>query len=121
MSEDWNWIEKIISKEILNQDKLEFIKIKGDHILMKTSKDKEERKEGVIVKINSRNGKIYLENKIYNKCINIPIEDKVWINNINIDSLKWDDKTWEKNLQGSTLKRIKPWMWKRNIQATLKN
>ena len=46
---------------------------------------------------------------------------KKWINNINIDSLKWDDKTWEKNLQGSTLKRIKPWMWKRNIQATLKN
>ena len=46
---------------------------------------------------------------------------KTWIKNLNTDSLKWDDKTWGENLQGSTLKRIKPWMWKRNIKATLKN
>ena len=46
---------------------------------------------------------------------------KEWIKNLNIESLNWDDKTWEKNLQGSTLKRIKPWMWKRNIKAILKN
>ncbi len=45
---------------------------------------------------------------------------KEWIKNLSIESLNWDDKTWEKNLNGSTLKRIKPWMWKRNIQATLK-
>jgi len=44
-----------------------------------------------------------------------------WIKNLNIDSLAWDDKTWEDNLKGSTLKRIKPWMWKRNIKANLKN
>ena len=44
---------------------------------------------------------------------------KEWIQNLNIDSLSWKDKTWEKKLQGSTLKRIKPWMWKRNIKATL--
>ena len=46
---------------------------------------------------------------------------KKWIKNLNKDSLKWDDKIWKENLQGSTLKRIKPWMWKRNIKATLKN
>ncbi len=45
---------------------------------------------------------------------------KEWIKNLSIESLNWDDKTWKKNLNGSTLKRIKPWMWKRNIQATLK-
>ena len=44
-----------------------------------------------------------------------------WIKNLSIESLNWDDKTWEKNLKGTTLKRIKPWMWKRNIKATLKN
>ena len=44
---------------------------------------------------------------------------KEWINNINIDSLNWDDKTWKENLKGTTLKRIKPWMWKRNIKANL--
>jgi len=46
---------------------------------------------------------------------------KEWIKNLNIDSLTWDDKTWEENLKGTTLKRIKPWMWKRNIRANLNN
>ena len=46
---------------------------------------------------------------------------KEWIKNLNIDSLKWDNKTWEENLKGTTLKRIKPWMWRRNIKANLKN
>ena len=40
---------------------------------------------------------------------------------INIESLNWDDTTWQENLKGTTLKRIKPWMWKRNIQANIKN
>jgi len=44
-----------------------------------------------------------------------------WMNDINIDSLSWDDETWKKNLKGSTLKRIKPWMWRRNIKANLDN
>jgi len=46
---------------------------------------------------------------------------KEWIKNLNIDSLNWDDKTWEENLKGTTLKRIKPWMWRRNIKANLGN
>ena len=43
-----------------------------------------------------------------------------WIQDIDIGSLNWDEKQWEKNLKGSALKRIKPWMWKRNIKAILK-
>jgi len=46
---------------------------------------------------------------------------KEWIKNLNIESLDWDDKTWQENLKGTTLKRIKPWMWKRNIQANINN
>ena len=46
---------------------------------------------------------------------------KEWIKNLSIESLSWDDKTWEKNLRGTTLKRIKPWMWRRNIKANLGN
>ena len=45
---------------------------------------------------------------------------KEWIQNLNIEALDWDDKTWKENLKGSTLKRIKPWMWRRNIKASLK-
>ena len=43
-----------------------------------------------------------------------------WIKNLNIESLNWDEEIWKKNLKGTTLKRIKPWMWKRNIKANLK-
>ena len=46
---------------------------------------------------------------------------KEWIKNLDTKCLNWDDKTWEENLKGTTLKRIKPWMWKRNLQANLKN
>ena len=52
---------------------------------------------------------------------NFETTPKEWIKKLSIESLNWDDKTWEKNLKGTTLKRIKPWMWKRNIQANLKN
>jgi len=46
---------------------------------------------------------------------------KKWIKNLNVDSLGWDDKTWKENLKGTTLKRIKPWMWRRNIKANLES
>tara|TARA_A100001234_G_scaffold41263_1_gene33551 strand:+ start:1964 stop:2914 length:951 start_codon:yes stop_codon:yes gene_type:complete len=46
---------------------------------------------------------------------------KEWIKNFNNDSLNWNDKTWDENLKGTTLKRIKPWMWRRNIKANLKS
>ena len=46
---------------------------------------------------------------------------KEWIKNLNIESLSWDDKTWNENLKGTTLKRIKPWMWRRNIKAIISN
>ena len=46
---------------------------------------------------------------------------KEWIKNLNIESLTWDDQTWKENLKGTTLKRIKPWMWRRNIKANLEN
>jgi len=33
--------------------------------------------------------------------------------------LGWDDVTWDEQLRGSALRRIKPWMWRRNIHAAL--
>ena len=52
---------------------------------------------------------------------NVETTPKEWLKNLDIESLSWDDKTWEENLKGTTLKRIKPWMWRRNIKAILKN
>ena len=46
---------------------------------------------------------------------------KKWMQNLNFESLNWNEQMWESNLKGTTLKRIKPWMWKRNIKAMLKN
>jgi len=46
---------------------------------------------------------------------------KDWIKKLDVESLNWNDNIWKENLQGSTFKRIKPWMWKRNIKAMLKN
>ncbi len=51
----------------------------------------------------------------------IEAKPKEWMKNLNINCLGWKDETWEKKLNGTTLKRIKPWMWKRNIKAILKN
>ena len=44
-----------------------------------------------------------------------------WMQDLSIESLNWEEKEWENNLRGTTLKRIKPWMWKRNIRAMLDN
>ncbi len=33
------------------------------------------------------------------------------------EALSWSDEEWKKKLQGSALKRIKPWMWRRNAEA----
>ncbi len=32
-------------------------------------------------------------------------------------AVSWNDESWNENLQGSALKRIKPWMWRRNASA----
>jgi epoxyqueuosine reductase len=34
-------------------------------------------------------------------------------------ALQWTDDTWDSKLRASTLRRIKPWMWRRNIRAAL--
>ena len=84
LSNNWDWIGDMISKEILNHAKLEDIEIKNDQILITTSKDIQTKNEVENVYIKAENGKIFLENKTYNKSIKIPIEDKVYIKNINI-------------------------------------
>ena len=52
---------------------------------------------------------------------NIDTHPKQWMEKINLDSLKWKDHEWSENLKGTTLRRIKPWMWRRNIKASIQN
>ena len=84
LSKTWNWIGDMIIKELLDQDKLEDIKIENDQISIKASKDYKTVKEGKKINLKTKNGKLYLENKAHNKSIKIPIEDKVCISNVNI-------------------------------------
>jgi epoxyqueuosine reductase len=34
-------------------------------------------------------------------------------------ALSWTDAEWDERLRASALRRIQPWMWRRNIQAAL--
>ena len=46
---------------------------------------------------------------------------KEWIFNItSSEAIKLNDEEWKNKLKGSSLKRIKPWMWKRNANYILK-
>ena len=47
------------------------------------------------------------------------VEPKEWINKLDKSSLTWSDEEWKKKIKGTTLNRIKPWMWKRNIKAAI--
>ncbi len=46
-------------------------------------------------------------------------KSKQWIRDISIEALNWNDDEWSEKLKGTTLKRIKPWMWRRNIKASI--
>ena len=46
---------------------------------------------------------------------------KEWINTLDLNAINWTDEEWAENLKESALKRIKPWMWRRNIQAAIES
>ena len=85
-SENWNWIKNLISKNLLNQDKLEGIKIKNDQLLINTFEDKKINfNEPAQIEIKADKGKIYLNNRSHKKIIQIPIEEKIHIENVYIE------------------------------------
>ena len=85
LSDNFNWICKMISMEILNKKKLEDIKIRNGQLLMKASEEKNTVNQCEHINIKTDKGKIYLENKICNTTIQIPIEDKIYIDNVSIE------------------------------------
>ena len=46
------------------------------------------------------------------------LQPRDWMLDLSRDeALTWDDSTWQDKLRGSALRRIKPWMWRRNAAA----
>ena len=46
------------------------------------------------------------------------IQPQEWMLNLTKEKiLKWNDEEWKVKLRGTALKRIKPWMWKRNAKS----
>tara|TARA_Y100001968_G_scaffold101496_1_gene91465 strand:- start:348 stop:980 length:633 start_codon:yes stop_codon:yes gene_type:complete len=83
-SNNWNWIRNMISKEILNQAKLDDIEIRNGKLLMKASKENININQVEQIYVKTEKGKVYLVNKSSNRNIQIPIEDKIYIQNIYI-------------------------------------
>ena len=46
------------------------------------------------------------------------VQPRQWVLNLSAAQVeKWDLQTWDLNLRGSALRRIKPWMWRRNAAS----
>ena len=86
LSDKWKWLGTMISLKIMNKNKLEDVKIKENKIEIKASNYNKNSHEIEKVNIIQKAGKIYLEKEKTNKLINIPIEDKIYINNVNINN-----------------------------------
>ena len=86
LSDNWNWIGNMISKELLNHEKLEDIEIRNSQLLMRASNKNININQGEQINIKTLNGKIYLQDKLHNKTIKIPIEDKIYIENLKIEN-----------------------------------
>ena len=82
----WNWIGNMISKEILDQDNFEDIVISNGKLLMKISERDININQEEPVNIYSYKGKLYLENKNNHKSFQVPIEDKIYIEDVNIEN-----------------------------------
>ena len=80
LSKNWNNIGNMISETILRHERLKDIKIRNNQLLLKASRSKNIEH----IFIETENGKVYLVNKKFNKNIQIPIEDKIYIEKVNI-------------------------------------
>ena len=80
----WDWIGNMISQKILSQEKLKDIKIKNDALLIKAFENNITTNQEEHINITTSKGKVYLLNKNYEERIQIPIEDKIYVEKINI-------------------------------------
>ena len=79
LSNNWNGIKNLISNLLPKHERLKYLKIRNNKLLL------EAFESNILEQVNikTENGKVYLVNKDHNKIIQIPIEDKIYIKNIN--------------------------------------
>ena len=82
LSNNWNGLGNLISKEILNHERLKDLKIRNDQFLLEAFQSNSLD----LINIRTENGKVYLVNRNNNKIIQIPIEDKIYIKNVTISN-----------------------------------
>ena len=82
LSNNWNRLGNTISKGILRHERLKDLKIINNQLILEDIKDNIFEQ----IKIKAKNGKVYLVNSNYNKIIQIPLEDKIYIKNVNIEN-----------------------------------
>ena len=47
------------------------------------------------------------------------LQPRPWLLDLRAESaLQWGDGEWDEKLRASALRRIKPWMWRRNLRAS---
>ena len=86
LSKNWSWIGARICQEILNKEKFEDVKLRNDKLLIKGNKNNMTNNQLEQINIKAEKGKIYLVNKTNNKIIQVPMENKIYIENINIEN-----------------------------------
>ena len=86
LSNSWGWIGNMISKEMLDQDSLSDIKIQSDKLFIKGINDKKQILQGEQFELKKDKGKIYLVSNSTDKFLEIPLEHKVCIKDVNISN-----------------------------------
>lgn len=83
-SQDWSWIGCLISEKLLKLTQLADVKIENNILELKGSNRENTNHKTELVEIKAKKGKIHLENINNMYSMIIPIEDKIYINHINI-------------------------------------
>ena len=82
LSDNYNGIGNMISEKILKYEKLKDLKIRNNKLFLEAFETNNLEQ----ITLETENGKVYLVNKKVNKIAIIPIEDKIFIENVNIEN-----------------------------------
>ncbi len=86
LSKSWGWIGNLISKEMLNHERIEDIRINNGQLFINSHKKNININQLEQLNIRTEKGKVYIRNQNKNKILQIPIEDKIYIENVNIEN-----------------------------------